>query len=118
MSNAQETKQALIDHRVITDVLPGNLDLSYDLTIKWPNATLEKPGEEMGREDTQSVPSLYLHPTVCQTNLVYLITLVFHVLIESRVQPSEPLDNLVLIMSDPVTRNITMATFSELTRKM
>ena len=78
MSNAQERKQALIDNNVITDVLPGNLDLSYDLTVKWPNTTLEKPGEELSRRDTQPEPTLDLNPT-----------------------PSEPLSNLVLIMSDP-----------------
>lgn len=64
MSNAQERKQALIDNNVITDVLPGNLDLSYDLTVKWPNTTLEKPGEELSRRDTQPEPTLDLNPTV------------------------------------------------------
>jgi hypothetical protein len=64
MSNVQETRQALIDHKVITDVLPGNLDLSYELTVKWPKATLSKAGEELDREETQSEPSLYLNPTV------------------------------------------------------
>jgi hypothetical protein len=64
MSNAQETKQALIDHKVITDVLPGNLDLSYNLTVKWPKTTLDKAGVELDREDTQAEPSVYLNPAV------------------------------------------------------
>jgi hypothetical protein len=64
MSNAKEIKQALIDHKVITDVLPGNLDLSYNLTAKWPKATLDKAGVELGREDTQAEPSIYLDPAV------------------------------------------------------
>jgi hypothetical protein len=64
MSTAQERKQALVEHKVITDVLPGNLDLAYDLTVKWPNTTLDKPGEELGREDTQPEPTLYLSPAV------------------------------------------------------
>jgi hypothetical protein len=64
MSNAQETKQALIDHKVITDVLPGNLDLSYNLTVKWPKTTLDKVGVELDREDTQAEPSVYLNPAV------------------------------------------------------
>jgi hypothetical protein len=64
MSNAKEIKQALIDHKVITDVLPGNLDLSYNLTVKWPKATLDKAGVELDREDTQVEPSLYLDPAV------------------------------------------------------
>jgi hypothetical protein len=66
MSNAQETKQALIDHKVITDVLPGNLDLSYNLTVKWPKTTLDKAGVELDREDTQAEPSVYLNPAVRQ----------------------------------------------------
>ena len=68
MSNAQETKQALIDHKVITDVLPGNLDLSHDLTVKWPETALSKPGVELGREETQPEPTLYLHPAVSQAD--------------------------------------------------
>jgi hypothetical protein len=64
MTTAQERKQALVEHKVITDVLPGNLDLAYDLTVKWPNTTLDKPGEELGREDTQPEPTLYLSPAV------------------------------------------------------
>jgi hypothetical protein len=64
MSSAQERKQALIEHKVITDVLPGNLNLSYDLTVKWPNTTLDKPGEELDREETQPEPTIYLSPAV------------------------------------------------------
>jgi hypothetical protein len=64
MVSAQERKQALIEHKVITDVLPGNLDLAYDLTVKWPNTTLDKPGEELSREDTQPEPTLFLSPAV------------------------------------------------------
>jgi hypothetical protein len=83
MSNAQETKQALIEHKVITDVLPGNLDLAYDLTVKWPKTVLNKPGEELGREETQPEPTLYLHPTVCQNGFVQPISVVFLLLIHS-----------------------------------
>jgi hypothetical protein len=64
MSTTQEKKQAFIEHKVITDVLPGNLDLLYDLTVKWPNALLDKPGVELGREDTQPEPTLFLNPPV------------------------------------------------------
>jgi hypothetical protein len=66
MANTQERKQALIEHKVITDVLPGELELSYDLTVKWPNATLDKAGEELGREETQPEPILKLSPAVCR----------------------------------------------------
>jgi hypothetical protein len=64
MDSTQERKQALVEHRVITDVLPGAVDLSYSLTLKWPNATLETPGQELDREVTQSEPTVYLNPTV------------------------------------------------------
>jgi len=66
MANAQERKQTLIEHKVITDVLPGELDLQYDIIVKWPNATLENAGEALDREDTQSEPTVYLHPIVRQ----------------------------------------------------
>jgi len=69
MSSAQERKQALIEHKVITDVLPGALDLSYDLTVRWPKATLDTAGEELGREETQAEPTLSLSPAVSQIHL-------------------------------------------------
>jgi hypothetical protein len=65
MSTSQDTKQALIEYKVITDVLPGNLDLKYHLTVKWPDTTLEKAGEELGREQTQPEPTISLSPPVC-----------------------------------------------------
>jgi|TARA_R110002003_G_scaffold351_22_gene19061 hypothetical protein len=65
MSSSQDTKQALIEDKVITDVLPGNLDLKYQLTVKWPNTILEKAGEELGREQTQPEPTISLSPAVC-----------------------------------------------------
>jgi hypothetical protein len=68
MSSAQERKQALIEHRVITDVLPGELDLKYDLTVKFPEATLDKVGEEIGRDETQPEPTLSLSPAVRWSN--------------------------------------------------
>jgi hypothetical protein len=71
MSNAQERKQALIEHRVITDVLPGDLNLSYDLTVTWPNTKLDKPGQELGREDTQPEPELRISPAVCLAMELY-----------------------------------------------
>jgi hypothetical protein len=66
MSTTQEKKQAFIEHKVITDVIPGNIELSYDLTVRWPDATLDKPGVELDREKTQPEPTLYLNPAVRQ----------------------------------------------------
>jgi hypothetical protein len=68
MVTAQERKQALVEHKVITDVLPGELDLRYDLTVKWPDVTLDKAGEELGYEETRPQPTLHLSPAVCQDN--------------------------------------------------
>jgi hypothetical protein len=65
MSTPQERKQALIEHKIITDVLPGNLDLQYDLHVEFPDTKLNTAGEELGREETQPEPTLSLSPTVC-----------------------------------------------------
>ncbi|CAN9128325.1 PEBP-like protein [Alternaria alternata] len=78
MSNTQATKQALSEHKVIPDVLPDNINLSYNLTLEWPNAKLDKPGKELENHDTKPEPKVFINPA-----------------------PSEPLDNLVLMMVDP-----------------
>jgi hypothetical protein len=67
MDSAQQRRQALIDHKVITDVLPGAVTLSYSLTLKWPNATLSTPGQELDRDATQEEPKVYLDPVVRPT---------------------------------------------------
>lgn len=64
MSTTQEKKQIFIDHNVITDVLPGNIELSYDLVVRWPNTTLTTAGTELDREATQPQPTLQLSPAV------------------------------------------------------
>jgi hypothetical protein len=64
MTTSQDRKQALVEHTVITDVLPGELDLVYDLTLKWPHATVETSGKELDYEDTKSEPKLFLSPAV------------------------------------------------------
>jgi hypothetical protein len=74
MSSIQDRKQVLIEHRVITDVLPGELELSYDLTLRWPNTTLDTPGPDLEFGDTQPEPKVYITPQV-RTN-----TIVRHVL--------------------------------------
>lgn len=69
MSTAQERKQKLIEDKVITDVLPGNVDLSYDLSVKWPNTTLDTNGTELRYEDVQPQPTLYLKPAASQSKI-------------------------------------------------
>ncbi|KAH9876574.1 hypothetical protein J1614_003705 [Plenodomus biglobosus] len=78
MASAHERKTALQTHKVIPEVLPEDLNLSFDLTVKWPEATLDTPGQQLDREKTQTEPQVVLSPP-----------------------PSEPLNNLVLIMTDP-----------------
>lgn len=68
MTVTQGNKQAFIRHQVVTDVLTGDIELSYDLTVQWPEIRLrltpEKAGVELGRKETQPNPLLYLNPTV------------------------------------------------------
>ncbi|CAO2654754.1 Nn.00g114870.m01.CDS01 [Neocucurbitaria sp. VM-36] len=78
MASTRDNRQTLSEHKVIPDVLPDDLDLSYGLTLQWPNTTLNTLAQELDREETQPEPKVYLHPS-----------------------PSESLDNLVLIMTDP-----------------
>ncbi|KAL1795494.1 hypothetical protein ACET3X_005718 [Alternaria dauci] len=78
MSDTQATKQALAEHKVIPDVLPDTVNLSYNLTLEWPNAKLDTPGKELENADTIPEPKVFINPP-----------------------PSEPLDNLVLMMVDP-----------------
>ncbi|KAH7355539.1 phosphatidylethanolamine-binding protein [Pyrenochaeta sp. MPI-SDFR-AT-0127] len=78
MSSAEDKKQILAEHKVIPNVLPDNIDLPHGMTLKWPNATLDTPAQELDCDETQPEPKIYLHPP-----------------------PSDPLDNLVLIMTDP-----------------
>jgi len=86
MANTQVTKQALLEHKVIPDVLPDTINLSYDLALEWPNTKLDTPGKELANADTKEEPKVFLDPA-----------------------PSETLDNLVLIMVDPdlMTNNDT-----------
>ncbi|KAF1945287.1 PEBP-like protein [Clathrospora elynae] len=78
MSSLQDKMQAFSEHKVIPDVFPNIVNLPYDLTVKWPTATLDTPGKELDREDTQEEPKVFITPP-----------------------PSESLDNLVLLLTDP-----------------
>ncbi|KAF2994798.1 hypothetical protein E8E13_001199 [Curvularia kusanoi] len=77
MSNSQN-KALFSQYKITPDVLSNDADIKYDLTVSWPETTLSRPGEELDRQKTQAEPTLKLHPA-----------------------PSEPLHNLVLIMTDP-----------------
>jgi hypothetical protein len=64
MSNTLNTKQVLSEHKVIPDVLPEDFTPTYDLTLEWPSATLNTPGKELGREETQPEPKVTITPPV------------------------------------------------------
>ncbi|KAF2624317.1 PEBP-like protein [Macroventuria anomochaeta] len=66
------------EHKVTPDVLSSDADLSYTLTVSWPETKLDRPAEELDRNQTQPQPKLSLSPP-----------------------PSKPLKNLVLVMTDP-----------------
>jgi hypothetical protein len=58
------TAAALQSGNVIPDVLAHGASFSSNLTVIWPNTTLDTPGKELGREDTQPEPTLYVNPPV------------------------------------------------------
>src|ERR1700710_2298691 len=60
---------------VIPDVLSQSTSLSHDLVVKWPNATLDSPGKELGREDTQPEPTLHLSPAPSDDKTKYTLIL-------------------------------------------
>ncbi|KAI4649841.1 uncharacterized protein J4E79_009687 [Alternaria viburni] len=86
MVNTQATKQALLEHKVIPDVLPDTINPSYNLILEWPNAKLDTPGKELENADTKEEPKVFIDPA-----------------------PTSTLDNLVLMMVDPdlMTNNDT-----------
>jgi hypothetical protein len=96
MSVTQGTKRILSESKVIPDVLPDDVNLSYDLSISWPDTTFNTSGQELSREATQPEPKLSISPAVNRLALSISIS-------NWPMQPSSPLDNLVLIMTDPVS---------------
>lgn len=61
----QDQQQLLRKHNVIGDVLPlTTKELAYDMKVQFRNATLDTPGQELGREETQDEPKIFLSPTV------------------------------------------------------
>ena len=64
MVNTQATKQALIEHKVIPDVLPESINLSYNVTLEWPNAKLDEPGKLLQCDDTKLEPKVIITPAV------------------------------------------------------
>jgi hypothetical protein len=84
ISGTQEKQLVLSQHKVIPDVLPYGLNLSYDLTVKWPDAKLDAPAQELGREATQPKPEIYLSPAVSEP-----ITCIHHNTYMSRANSEE-----------------------------
>jgi hypothetical protein len=61
---SSSTAAALQSGSVIPDVLAPGTSFSSKVTVVWPNTTLDTPGKELGREDTQPEPTLYVNPSV------------------------------------------------------
>jgi hypothetical protein len=62
----QDQQQLLRKHNVIGDVLPlATTGFAYDMKVQFRNATLDAPGQELGREETQDEPKIFLSPIVC-----------------------------------------------------
>ncbi|KAF2101650.1 PEBP-like protein [Rhizodiscina lignyota] len=49
-------------HKIIPDVLPEGVDLPSELVVKWPNANLDTPGDQLDRQGTQTEPTVYVKP--------------------------------------------------------
>ncbi|KAJ4348704.1 uncharacterized protein N0V89_010082 [Didymosphaeria variabile] len=72
---SQDKQQILREHKVIPDVLPEGTQLSYDLKVKFPDTTLDAPGKELGREETQPEPELFLSPPPKEERSDYVLIL-------------------------------------------
>jgi hypothetical protein len=65
MSTVQN-KALFSEHKVTPDVLSSDADISYDLTVSWPETQLDRPAQELDRDQTQPQPKLKLSPAVGQ----------------------------------------------------
>ncbi|KAF2443463.1 PEBP-like protein [Karstenula rhodostoma CBS 690.94] len=83
---SQDQQQILLKHNVIGDVLPEGTQLAYDLKIKFRNATLDAPGQELGREETQDEPKIFLSPAPKEERSDYVLLLVDPDLMETNDQ--------------------------------
>jgi hypothetical protein len=54
----------LSQHKVTPDVLSSDINPSYELTVSWPETTLDRPAEELDLNQTQPQPKLSLSPAV------------------------------------------------------
>ncbi|KAK3216748.1 hypothetical protein GRF29_1g873704 [Pseudopithomyces chartarum] len=72
---SQDRTQILREHKVIPDVLPEGTTLSHDLKVVFPEATLDTPGQELGREETQPEPRLFLDPVPQEKHNDYVLIL-------------------------------------------
>jgi hypothetical protein len=61
---SSSTAATLQSGDVIPHVLAHGTSFSSSLTVVWPNTTLDTPGKELDREDTQPEPTLYVNPSV------------------------------------------------------
>lgn len=65
-------QQLLRKHNVIGDVLPlATEQFWYDMKVQFRNATLDAPGKELGREETQDEPKIFLSPVVRSGHVLF-----------------------------------------------
>ena len=93
-----DRSQVLREHNVIPDVLSEGTSLSHSLKVVFPEATLDTPGEELGREETQPEPKLYIDPVV---RFLYPIFLADNAPANNS-QPQEKHTDYILLLTDPV----------------
>ncbi|KAL5390391.1 hypothetical protein DPSP01_001958 [Paraphaeosphaeria sporulosa] len=83
----QDQQQLLRKHNVIGDVLPlATTQFTYDLKVQFRNATLETPGQELGREETQDEPKIFLSPAPKEKRSDYVLLVVDPDLLENNDQ--------------------------------
>lgn len=58
------TTDTLQKHQIIGDILAPGTKIPYNLQIKWPSATLCKPGQAIHRDATQPCPEVWVDPPV------------------------------------------------------
>lgn len=52
----------LLSHNITPDVLPSGTELTHSLSLKWPEAQLDTPSKQLGRQETQPTPTVYVTP--------------------------------------------------------
>lgn len=90
---------ALQVERIIGDVLAPETKVPYNLKVRWPNATLERPGQMIDRDATQPKPAVFIDPPVCRT---HRLSSSRQPLMSQQLENISPSETFILLMVDPV----------------